>query len=203
MRIESVRKGASGTATIVAGGSSFLVDLEQLEELGLASSSLVAGTVLDESAEASLRLAAEAREAEKRGLSLLSRAEQSAFLLRGKLEIRGFSPQAVRLALGRLSEQGYLDDRRFATAYAASRLSRRAEGPASLAVALRARGVDEKTAKAAIADLLGPEERRIALAKAWARELKRCGGDRGMARARLRVLGFSSSEIGDFLESAE
>jgi len=203
LRIESFRAGASGTATIAAGGSSFLVDLAQAQSLGLGAEALSPGTELDEAGAALLALAAEAHEAERRGLALLARAEQSTFMLRHKLESRGFSPRAVALALGRLAEQGWLDDSRFARAYGAARLGRRAEGPATLAAALRARGVDAETARAAIAELLGPEERRAALVKAWAREWKRSGGDRDETRSRLRALGFGATEIGEYLDERD
>jgi len=201
MRIESLHEGASGAATIAAGGSSFIVDAGQLEALGLPLSALAPGIELDEGEEATLRLAASAREAERRALALLARAEQSSYMLKCKLELRDFPPEAIRLALERLGAQGWLDDARFARAYATARLSRRVEGPGSLVAALRARGVDQATAKEAVAAVLGPEERREALGKAWARELKRASGDRDEARSRLRALGFSSSELREYLES--
>ncbi len=203
MRVESVKEEASGAVAITAGGFSFFVDQGQLEALGLPLSALRPGAGLDEAAASILRLAAEAREAEKRGLSLLARAEQSALMLRQKLELRGFSGRAVALALERLAGQGWLDDARFARAYAASRLARRAEGPASLAAALRAKGVDADRAQAAVDGLLGPEARRAALAKAWSKELARSGGEPDKARSRLRALGFSSSELRAYLEEQE
>jgi SOS response regulatory protein OraA/RecX len=204
MRIESVLKGASGSATIAAGGSSFLIDLSLAEGLGLEPCRLVPGAELDETEAGLLALAAEAREAEKRGLALLARAEQSTFMLRGKLEIRGFSHRAVGIALERLSVSRFLDDRRFASAYAASRLARggsKAEGPASLIAALRERGIDRTIAAEVIAELLGPEERSQALAKATAKALKRSGGDRDAARIRLRELGYKSEEIREYFDS--
>jgi regulatory protein len=183
-----------------------MVKLEVLESLGLSESALVPGAELDEGASAVLALAAEAREAEKRGLALLARAEQSTFMLRMKLEAREFSRRAVGIALERLAAEGLLDDRRFALAYAASRLAHRsskAEGPASLVAALRERGVDRTIAAEALAEILGPEERAAALASAAAKELKRSGGDRAAARSRLRGLGFKSEEISELFESSQ
>jgi SOS response regulatory protein OraA/RecX len=202
LRIESVRRGASGTADVAVGGSSFLLLLEVLEGLGLSADELVPGVELDEAQGSLLALAAEAHEAEKRALFLLARAEQSRFMLAAKLERRGFS-KAATLALERLASAGLLDDRRFARAYASSRLSRRAEGPSSLAAALRARGIDSETVASALAELLGPEGRAAALRKTAAKEMKRSAGDRGEARRRLRALGFSATEIGDYFERGE
>jgi regulatory protein len=204
MRIDSVQKGASGTATIAVGGVPFLVNIAQVEELGLPAASLAVGMELDDAGQGILALAAEAREAEKRGLSLLARAEQSVFMLRMKLEAREFSRRAVGIAVDRLIAEGFLDDRRFADAYAASRLAHRsskAEGPASLVAALRNRGVDRTVAAESVAALLGPGEREAALATASTKELKRSGGDKDAARRRLRELGFRSEEITEQFES--
>jgi regulatory protein len=121
-------------------------------------------------------------------------------MLRLKLEARGFREKAVRLALDKLGSEGLLSDSRFAEAYAASRLARRAEGPASLVAALRGRGVSGDAAKAAVAAVLGPEERALALAKAAEKEMKRAGADRDAARRRLRALGFEFGEISEYFE---
>jgi regulatory protein len=202
MKIESVKIGASGTASIAAGGSSFLVDTNLLGELGLDPACLLPGAELGEEAAAVLELADQAFDAQKRGLSLLSRAEQSAYMLALKLQAKGYPARAVKIAIGRLSETGILDDERFAAAYVASRLSRKAEGPTSLASALRAKGVDGEIVKSAIAAAIGsaaaPDERRAALEKAAARELKRSKGDEKLARSKLRGLGFKSGEIAEF-----
>jgi regulatory protein len=181
-----------------------LADTGLLEELGFPVASLAPGAEIDEEALATLSLAAEAREAEKRGLSLLARAEQSEYMLRQKLEGREFSRPAIRIALERLSASGLLDDRRFADAYAASRLARRgskAEGPASLVAALRERGIDGSTAAEAVAALMGPEERAAALEEAAAKALKRSGGEVDEARRRLRSLGYRPGEISELFEN--
>ena len=113
----------------------------------------------------------------------------------------GDSPivRAARIALARLCAEGILSDSRFAESYAASRLSRRAEGPASLVAALRGRGVDGDTAKGAVAAVLGPSERAAALAKAAGKELRRSRGDKDALKRRLRALGFKSEEIDEEL----
>jgi len=203
VRVADVHTGASGAATIVVdGGFSFIVDLDLLAELGLPPDSLRAGVELNEEAAALVRIAAETRKAELRGLALLARAEQSEYMLKIKLTGRGFSETAVCLALGRLKTAGYLDDERFARTYAASRLSRRrgGEGPATLEAALRRRGVDSAVAEAAIAAVLGPDERWDALVQAASEALRRSGGNKAVARARLRLLGFKGGEISECFE---
>ena len=168
--------------------------------MGLAPASLAPGADLDEDSALLLALASEAYEAERRALALLARAEQSAHMLRLKLAARGFSDKAVRLVLDKLGSEGLVSDSRFAEAYAASRLARRADGPASLIAALRERGVGRDAAKAAVAAVLGPEERARALARAADREIKRAGSDRDTARRRLRALGFDFGEISEYFE---
>lgn len=165
----------------------------QLEELGLALPP--PGSELDEEAEALLRLAAESYEAERRALGLLARAEQSSFMLRTKLEARGFGARSIRTALSRLESSGLLDDRRFALAYATSRLAHRAEGPLSLRAALQSRGIDGALAKEVADSQFSGEQRSILLAKALDRELHRSGGDVKIVRSRLRRLGFTFGEI--------
>jgi len=196
MRIESVEIGASGVAKIAAGGSSFLARVEELETLGLGP--LVEGSELDDEAQALLALASETYETEHRALALLARAEQSAFMLRSKLEARGFGARSIRAALSRLESQGLLDDRRFAKAYASSRIARRAEGPVSLRSALQARGIDGALAKEVVGSLFSGEERAELLARAFQRELRRSGGDPDAARARLRRLGYSAGEVAGY-----
>ncbi len=200
LRVESVQRGASGTAIVAVGGSSLLLRPSQAEAFGLAPASLAPGVELDEGESQLLALAAEAYEAEKKALALLSRAEQSSYMLGLKLEARGFSKKAVRSALDRLRSEGTLSDSRFAEAYAASRLSRRPEGPASILAALRERGIDVDEAKTAIAAVLGPEERASALARAAEKEAERAGANRDSVRRRLRALGFASGEISEYFD---
>ncbi len=203
LRIESIRQGASGTAVVTVGGSSYLFRPDQAETLGLSPAFLAAGVDLGETETLLLALAAESYEAEKRAGALLARAEQSSQMLALKLAKKGYSKKAIRIALERLALQGSLSDSRFAEAYVASRLSRRAEGPASLVAALRGRGIDGDTAKTAVSVVLGPVERASALAKAAAKELRRAGSDKDQARRRLRALGFKSGEISDFFDATD
>jgi regulatory protein len=188
----------------VEGGSSFIfktpyAGVSGFEEAGIEVGSLARGQELGEPALAALALAAEATEAERRALALLTRAEQCRSLLEAKLEKRGLKARAARLALDRLEAEGLLSDRRYAEAWLRGRdLS---EGPTRLLLGLRARGIDSKTAAAALSAVLGPEERRLALEKALERELSRAKGDRDEARVRLRGLGFRSEEIREVFDS--
>jgi regulatory protein len=188
----------------VEGGSSFIfkphyAEASGFEEAGLELGSLASGQELDETALAALGLASEATEAEQRALSLLTRAEQCRSLLEAKLEKRGLKTRAARLALDRLEAEGLLSDRRYAEAWLRGR--NLSDGPTKLLLGLRARGIDSRIAAAALASVLGPEERRLALEKALNRELSRAKGDRDETRLRLKGLGFRSEEIREAFEN--
>jgi len=79
--------------------------------------------------------------ARARALSLLSRAAHSTWDLSRKLGARGFSAEAVRDAVGRMAELGYLDDKAFAEGWVRFRLSTRKEGWKSLYRGLLRRGI--------------------------------------------------------------
>jgi regulatory protein len=88
-----------------------------------------------------------------RGLVARARARGD---LRRRLVQKQHPPAAVDGALARLAEQGLLDDRRYALAYAARR-ARGGKGPARLVVELVAQGVDRRTAEAGVRDALAEE----------------------------------------------
>jgi regulatory protein len=74
------------------------------------------------------------------GLRLLGRRAHSRTELRRKLARRGHPEADIEVALGRLVELGYLDDRSFASGLVRRRGTVR--GPLALSAELAARGVD-------------------------------------------------------------
>ncbi|HUX38328.1 MAG TPA: hypothetical protein VMV44_10545 [Rectinemataceae bacterium] len=218
MVIEKVEKGRSGIAKLVGEGHSLFVRLVFWEALGRDEGRLGQGVELDEDESVDLAIAAQATEAEARGASLLGRAEQPRYLLRIKLLEKGYADRATALALGRLEEEGLLSDRRYAAAWLRARVDRmlrsaqggprpggpRAEGPSSLLVSLRSRGVDESTAKAALAEVLDSDTRKslldatISLISAAAGKGRRSESE-GL-RAELRGLGWKGEEIREAIE---
>jgi regulatory protein len=203
LRIESVQRGASGIAILAAGGFSFSVRPDQLEELGLDPAALVPGSELSVEESALVELADRAKEAESRALALLARAEQSSFMLRSKLEDRGFEKRAIEMALSRLRSSRLLDDARFASAFIRSRLARsgsKPEGPSTLAAALREKGLDRETTAQALAETLGLEQRAEALRAAVEKLRKRDRLDKEGLKRRLRMLGYRSDEISELFE---
>ena len=76
-----------------------------------------------------------------RALALLSRAAHSRWDLARKLGARGFSAEAVRDAVDRMGELGYLDDRAFAEGWVRFRMSARKEGWKALYRGLLRKGI--------------------------------------------------------------
>ena len=150
-----------------------------------------------------IAVAVAATGAEKHALGLLARAEQSRFLLSGKLERRGCTTKAINLALDFLESEGLLDDRRFAEAWLRSRVGKASLSPSKLALGLRNRGIEEGVVKTAFAMVFDAEKRRDLLKRAAERELKLADGDIEVARTALRRLGFKSGEIRAFFEETQ
>ena len=84
------------------------------------------------------------------GLRLLGGRAHSRVELRRKLGRRGYSPDEIDIAVGRLVELGYLDDSSFARGL----VSRRGAlmGPRALSAQLAAKGVDRAHADAAVGE---------------------------------------------------
>jgi SOS response regulatory protein OraA/RecX len=131
-------KGAGGeTATVrLSDGSSFVAPAEVV-----AGEGLFTGAELDDERLQTLRSRSEFVLARSRALSLLSRSAHTRRALARKLEARGFGPEAVKAAIDRMAELGYLDDRAFALDWARARIAGRAEGWKAVSQGLIRRGV--------------------------------------------------------------
>ncbi len=176
----------------LSDGSSFFVPRELIEALGLEP-----GGECDEAALAELRHAHLLHEASEKAIELLARSEHSRFLLARKLLKREFPEGVIRDALDRLEERGFLDDRRFAEQWVASRVRRRPEGETALVAGLQARGVDGGLAREVVEAFKGefPEELERAIERAGARILRRSGVGAAELREKLQRRGFRPSDV--------
>jgi regulatory protein len=93
------------------------------------------------------------KQAEKIALRLIARAEQSSAGLARKLEMRGCEPSSVKEAIARLTEQGLINDGRFARLWLQSRL-RLSRTPKRLLAGLYARGIPRDIAQTALDEVL-------------------------------------------------
>jgi regulatory protein len=113
-------------------------------------------------------------------IRMLARREHSRAELSRRLVARGGDPQEVERVLDALEREGYLSDARFAQMLVARKAER--FGKRAIATAMRARGVDSETAKAALTTIEGADELTHAR-NAWARRFKvRASDERERAR---------------------
>jgi regulatory protein len=125
----------------LSDGSSFIAPAEIVSGEGLST-----GAAIDDDRLQSLQSRSEFVLARSRALSLLSRSAHTRRGLARKLEARGFSPGAVKAAIDRMAELGYLDDRAFALDWARARIAGRAEGWKAVYRGLLGRGVPRSIA---------------------------------------------------------
>ena len=137
-------KGATGEAVRIhlSDGSFFVLHAEVFAREGIST-----GTAMDPEKLAELLSSSERVFARLRALSLLSRAAHSRKGLERKLASRGFSTEAIRYAIGRVSELGYLDDKVFAESWVRSRMSGGKAGWNALYKGLLGKGVARATAQ--------------------------------------------------------
>ncbi|MDR2072997.1 MAG: recombination regulator RecX [Spirochaetaceae bacterium] len=194
LRVESVRQNRDIVSLGLDSGSVIRLSLAYLPP-EYANFLLYPGAVLNEEAGAILYQGAACLAAEKAALRLIARAEQCAAGLERKLERRGHDPAAVRRVLGRLLELNLVNDGRYAALWLKSRISRDFRGPRNLEAALRARGINRETAKAALESAL-TEDAELKLLE---RCLKKARGKKnpgaGDIRFFLKTEGFSHDAI--------
>lgn len=147
------------------------------------------GATLDADRLALLRREAEFALARASALRLLSRASHSRRGLARKLQARGYGPEAIRAALARMGELGYLDDRLFAENWARARLASKAEGWSAIYRGLVKRGVPRRLAEEA-ASVACSADRELELAQKIA-----LGLAPRTAAARLSARGFRARTI--------
>jgi SOS response regulatory protein OraA/RecX len=137
-------KGATGEAVRIhlSDGSFFILHAEVFARAGISQ-----GTVMDPEKTADLLSRSEQVFARVRALSLLSRAAHSRKGLARKLASRGFSAEAIRSALSRVSELGYLDDKAFAESWVRSRMGGGKTGWNALYKGLLGKGVARAVAE--------------------------------------------------------
>jgi regulatory protein len=147
----------------------------------------------------------QAREA---ALRLLAVRPRSAAELLRRLRMKGYEPEIGEEVIARLRELGMIDDAAFAGLVVRDRVRLRPQGARRLASELRAKGVDDETAHAAIRETMEGEdtdERELArrAAEKWR---PRPGEEPASARRRLHGYlarrGFDSDVILEVLDEA-
>ena len=183
-------KGAAGEMVRIhlSDGSFFLLHAEVFARAGLST-----GARLDTEARTRLLARSERVRARVQALRLLARAARTRRGLARKLATRGFARPAIRHAVERMSELGYLDDRAFAESWMRSRLSAGKDGAAALYRGLLARGVARPLAEEVVSDLYSHEEevrhaRRLAAGLSRSAAIRRLAGRGFRSRAIAAVI---------------
>jgi regulatory protein len=118
------------------------------------------GREISSAEEEDLRFAASCYRAERAGLRLISRAEQTETGISRKLEQRGHDRPSVSAVVSRFVSLGLINDERYAELWLRSRLVRgggKAPTPRKLSASLRNRGIDSSTVEKALKKILDTE----------------------------------------------
>jgi regulatory protein len=219
VRIESVRSEASGRSTVVvSGGFVFSIPARRISELQPAVEALapggatraetgrtlqelrIAGTEFRE--DDPLFLLMESIDEEERALSraaeLCAHAEQYRRGLELKLLSRGLGRASIAYALDHLEAEAILDDARYATIWARTRLRRKPMGPRALGAELKAKGLGSEAVRQAMGSLSFDEVLPRAAKAAMARGIR----DRDELKDILRRQGFGYEALSEFFDEA-
>lgn len=141
--------------------------------------------------------AKEERTPKEIALGLLQRREHTTFELRRKLKARGVEDSEIDTLFVRLTELGFLDDRRAAELLVKGELRRRAVGRAMLAGRLRQRGLSSEIIREALESFDDSWEADQAkeAATRWLQRNQRGAGTREALIRHLKNRGFGWSSI--------
>ncbi|HEU4885698.1 MAG TPA: regulatory protein RecX [Longimicrobium sp.] len=147
-------------------------------------------------------------QARQAALNLLSVRPRSAAELARRLRMKGYEPEVGEEVVARLRELGMIDDAAFAGSLVRDRVRLKPQGAHRLANELRAKGVDDETARTAIRETMEGEqtdERELAR-RAAAKWRPRAGEEPARARRRLHGYlarrGFDAEVIREVLDEA-
>jgi len=203
LAIESVEAGRGTLKVSLNDGTTLTIGTIYLPP-ELPEAFFCPGAIITDEAGIALDCAAACLAAEQAALRLIARAEQCTVGLSRKLEQRRHSAEIVRIALARLTEMDLVNDARFAELWLKPKISRGSKGPRTILAALQSRGIDAKTARAAL-DALLTEDAEAALLrrclekahiKQWETE-----GEKRQIRFFLKAEGFSATAIESYFES--
>src|SRR5690606_32415582 len=129
-----------------------------LGRLVAAEHGLYVGQELNEEALIRVLAAEEASRATEAGLQFLAYRPRSSREVRDRLRRRGFSPEAIEIAVEKLIGWRYLDDAEFARAWVANRAEHQPRGRRLLRSELRQKGIDPALADEVVAEAEGDEQ---------------------------------------------
>lgn len=180
--IEAQSRHPSRLNIFVDGELAFVLDVSILSERRID-----VGQHLSEGEAHDLVLAEEIRTATEAAVRLVAHRSRSEFELRGRLARKGYSPESVNAAIGKMREWKYVDDQEFARQWVASRESHRPRSSRLMKRELTSKGVDTDTAER-IVDEAHIDDYAIALdlARRWLPRVEK----QDMVTRRRRLAGY-------------
>ena len=133
--------------------------------------------------------------ARDKAVEYLARREHSSNELILKLRKKGYDNETARAAVELCRERGYVDDRRFAEMWLASRLKKHPEGRSSLAAGLARKGVPRNIAAEVLESVLTDESQDDALARSLAKYIRTRSADPKKIVNHLLRRGFRYADI--------
>jgi regulatory protein len=109
-------------------------------------------------------------------INALSRRAYSVYEMRTYLELRAEDKETVQRILGRLKENKYLDDERYARQFVRQRAEVRKQGVYRIARDLRSRGVPDRHIETALAERSAESDEAVTVRTRLARRLKTLRG---------------------------
>ena len=186
----------------LSDGSLLFIKDYYLDSLAFSNLSAVGKEIPHEEEEA-LRFANACFRAERAGLRLIARAEQTQSGLYRKLKKRGYNTDCVSAVITHFVENDLVNDERYAERWLRSRLARKGgkiKGPRRLLAALGNRGISREALKGAFDKVLDEEAEFTLLQRFLTKN--RIGNVPGAysIRGRLKYEGFSSLVINRYLD---
>jgi regulatory protein len=123
------------------------------------------------------------------------RAEQNSISLSQKLSRKGFAAAVIEAVITDLTEQGLVNDERYADLYARSRIRHKAEGPRALRASLLRRHVTKQLASESLSRALDPETELELLNRYIKKKIGQIDHIDARLRSRLKFEGFSGETI--------
>ena len=127
-----------------------------------------------------------------RAAALCDRAETCSSEIEAKLARWGLEEAGIRAVADKLVELGYVDDRRYARAFAHSKMAYSGWGKFKISMALRAKSIPRNLITEAL-DGLDPEEYGSVAERVVRAKLRRTGGNAADYNTRMKVLRFAAS----------
>ena len=132
-------------------------------------------------------------------LRILGYRFNSELELRRKLQRKKFDEAIIDATIARLRDEKWLDDERFAGAFARTR-SRKRIGGKRIVLELRAAGVDDDVATRAVKENIDPEKEREQIRAILQR---RAGWERNKLRAYLLKQGYDAALIWELIRATD